>query len=120
MEMQYFIKFGEQMKWYEYWKEICFKWYFVLGMFKEMLCFYDYGENLVYYVDVVVDIQFNFLFGFKELEGIYSWMDFDLGVYQEFFGKKLQFFDFEIKESYVFYVLEIFIGCDWMFLVIML
>lgn len=75
------------MKWYEYWKEIWLNWYLFLGLGKENYCFYDY-EKLVYYVNVVVDIEFNFFFGFKELEGIYFRIDFDLKVYEEYLGKK--------------------------------
>ncbi|KGE89418.1 glycine--tRNA ligase [Phaeodactylibacter xiamenensis] len=119
MEMQYFIKPGEQMKWYEYWKETRLKWHLALGTPKEMLRFHDHGENLAHYADAAADIQFNFPFGFKELEGIHSRTDFDLGAHQELSGKKLQFFDPETKESYVPYVLETSIGCDRMFLATM-
>ncbi|NBC09716.1 MAG: glycine--tRNA ligase [Bacteroidetes bacterium] len=119
MEMQYFIKPGEQLKWYEYWKEARMKWHLALGTPKEKLRFHDHGENLAHYADAAADIQFEFPFGFKELEGIHSRTDFDLGAHQELSGKKLQFFDPETKESYVPYVLETSIGSDRMFLAMM-
>jgi len=119
MEMQYFIKPGEQMKWYEYWKEARMKWHLALGMPEDMLRFHDHGENLAHYADAAADIQFAFPFGFKELEGIHSRTDFDLGAHQELSGRKLQFFDPATKESYVPYVLETSIGSDRMFLAAM-
>lgn len=119
MEMQYFIKPGDQLKWYEYWKEARMKWHLALGTPAEKLRFHDHGENLAHYADAAADIQFEFPFGFKELEGIHSRTDFDLGAHQELSGRKLQFFDPETKESYVPYVLETSIGSDRMFLAMM-
>jgi glycyl-tRNA synthetase len=115
MEMQYFIQPGTQMKWYEYWKETRLKWHQAMGTPAEKLRFHDH-DNLAHYADAAVDIQFQFPFGFKELEGIHSRTDFDLGSHQELSGKKLQYFDPETKESYVPYVLETSIGVDRMFL----
>ncbi len=115
MEMQFFIKPGTQMKWYEYWKESRLKWHKAIGHESENLRFHDH-DNLAHYADAAVDIQFNFPFGFKELEGIHSRTDFDLASHQEHSGKKLQYFDPETKESYIPYVLETSIGCDRMFL----
>ncbi|MEO1262680.1 MAG: glycine--tRNA ligase [Bacteroidota bacterium] len=118
MEMQYFIKPGTQQKWYEYWKEVRMKWHTALGTPAEKLRFHDH-ENLAFYADAAVDIEFEFPFGFKELEGIHSRTDHDLGQHQKYTGKKLQYFDPETKESYVPYVLETSIGCDRMFLATM-
>ena len=115
MEMQFFIKPGTQMQWYDYWKETRMKWHLALGTPQEKLRFHDH-DNLAHYADAAVDIQFEFPFGFKELEGIHSRTDFDLSAHQELSGKKLQYFDPETKESYVPYVLETSIGCDRMFL----
>ncbi|MCB0638370.1 MAG: glycine--tRNA ligase [Lewinella sp.] len=115
MEMQYFIQPGTQMEWYEYWKETRLKWHKALGTPANKLRFHDH-DNLAHYADAAVDIQFEFPFGFKELEGIHSRTDFDLGSHQELSGKKLQYFDPETKESYVPYVLETSIGVDRMFL----
>lgn len=115
MEMQFFIAPGTQAEWYEYWKEYRMKWHLALGTPAEKLRFHDH-DNLAHYADAAVDIQFEFPFGFKELEGIHSRTDFDLGSHQELSGKKLQYFDPERNESYVPYVVETSIGADRMFL----
>lgn len=115
MEMQYFIKPGTEMKWYDYWKQTRLDWHTALGTPAEKLRFHDH-ENLAHYANAAVDIQFDFPFGFKELEGIHSRTDFDLSSHQELSGKKLQYFDPELGENYVPYVLETSIGCDRMFL----
>ena len=118
MEMQFFIQPGTQKKWYEYWKEARMKWHTALGTPAEKLRFHDH-EKLAHYADAAADIEFEFPFGFKELEGIHSRTDFDLTEHQKLSGKKLQYFDPETKESYVPYVLETSIGCDRMFLAMM-
>lgn len=118
MEMQFFIKPGTEMEWYKYWKETRLKWHKALGHPAEKLRFHDH-DNLAHYANAAVDIQFDFPFGFKELEGIHSRTDFDLSSHQELSGKKLQYFDPQTNESYVPYVLETSIGCDRMFLATM-
>lgn len=115
MEMQFFIKPGTQQEWYKYWKEARLKWHKALGTPDDNLRFHDH-DNLAHYADAAVDIQFKFPFGFKELEGIHSRTNFDLTSHQELSGKKLQYFDPELKENYVPYVLETSIGVDRMFL----
>jgi glycyl-tRNA synthetase len=115
MEMQFFIQPGSEMKWYEYWKETRLRWHKALGTSDDKLRFHDH-ENLAHYANAAVDIQFEFPFGFRELEGIHSRTDFDLSQHQELSGKKLQYFDPELNENYVPYVLETSIGCDRMFL----
>ena len=118
MEMQFFIRPGTQPEWYKYWKEARMKWHEAMGHPAEKLRFHDH-DNLAHYADAAVDIQFDFPFGFKELEGIHSRTDFDLGAHQELSGKKLQFFDPELNENYVPYVVETSIGADRMFLATM-
>jgi glycyl-tRNA synthetase len=115
MEMQFFIQPGSEMEWYRYWKETRLNWHKALGTDASKLRFHDH-ENLAHYANAAVDIQFEFPFGFRELEGIHSRTDFDLGAHQELSGKKLQYFDPELNENYVPYVLETSIGCDRMFL----
>ena len=115
MEMQYFIPPGSEMEWYEYWKEERMKWHLALGTPKENLRFHKH-ENLAHYANAAADIEYQFPFGFKELEGIHSRTDFDLKSHQELSGKKLQYFDPETNENYIPYVLETSIGCDRMFL----
>jgi len=118
MEMQFFVRPGEEMKWYEYWKETRLKWHLSLGLGEENYRFHDH-EKLAHYANAATDIEFDFPFGFKELEGIHSRTDFDLKAHEEFSGKKLQFFDPELNESYVPYVVETSIGLDRMFLAIL-
>lgn len=118
MEMQFFIQPGTQEKWYEYWKEARMKWHEVIGSPKEKLRFHDH-DNLAHYADAATDIQFEFPFGFKELEGIHSRTDFDLKSHQELSGRKISYFDPELQENYVPYVLETSIGADRMFLAVM-
>jgi glycyl-tRNA synthetase len=118
MEMQFFIRPGTEMEWYIYWKEARMKWHRALGTPHYKLRFHDH-DTLAHYANAAVDIQFEFPFGFKELEGIHSRTDFDLGAHQELSGKKLQYFDPEIKENYVPYVVETSIGVDRMFLALM-
>ena len=117
MEMQFFVRPGEEMKWYEYWKETRLKWHHSLGLGVENYRFHDH-DNLAHYANAATDIEFNFPFGFKELEGIHSRTDFDLKAHEEHSGKKLQFFDPELNESYVPYVVETSIGLDRMFLAV--
>lgn len=114
MEMQFFIRPGSQVEWYQYWKEARLKWHKAINP-SEKLKFKDH-DNLAHYADAAVDIQFEFPFGFKELEGIHSRTDYDLGRHQEFSGKKMQYFDPELNESYIPYVVETSVGCDRMFL----
>jgi glycyl-tRNA synthetase len=118
MEMQFFVKPGEEMNFYSYWKDMRLKWHLALGIDASKYRYHDH-ENLAHYANAAVDIQFEFPFGFKELEGIHSRTDFDLKQHQEFSGKKLTFFDPESNESYVPYVVETSIGLDRMFLAIM-
>lgn len=117
MEMQYFVRPGDEIKWYEYWKDVRYKWHMSLGMGAENYRFHDH-EKLAHYANAATDIEFDFPFGFKELEGIHSRTDFDLKAHEEFSGKKLQFFDPELNKSYVPYVIETSIGLDRMFLAV--
>ena len=118
MEMQFFIRPGSEMEWYEYWKNARMQWHLALGTDASKLKFKDH-DNLAHYANAAVDIQFEFPFGFKELEGIHSRTDYDLSQHQQFSGKKLQYFDTELNQSYVPYVVETSVGCDRMFLAMM-
>ncbi|MFH0894380.1 MAG: glycine--tRNA ligase [Bacteroidota bacterium] len=117
MEMQYFVKPGEEMQWFKHWKEQRMKWHLALGIPENKYRFHDH-EKLAHYANAATDIEFEFPFGFKELEGIHSRTDFDLSAHQKFSGKKLQFFDPETNESYVPYVVETSIGLDRTFLAV--
>ncbi|MGV9002659.1 glycine--tRNA ligase [Flavobacterium sp.] len=117
MEMQFFVKPGEEMKWYEYWKETRLNWHLSLGLGKENYRFHDH-EKLAHYANAAADIEFDFPFGFKELEGIHSRTDFDLKAHEQFSGKKLQYFDTETNSNYTPYVVETSVGLDRMFLAV--
>ncbi|NNJ88785.1 MAG: glycine--tRNA ligase [Eudoraea sp.] len=118
MEMQFFIRPGTQKEWYENWKNTRMRWHLSLGLGRENYRFHDH-EKLAHYADAAADIEFKFPFGFKELEGIHSRTDFDLASHEKFSGKKLQYFDPELEESYVPYVVETSIGLDRMFLAVL-
>jgi glycyl-tRNA synthetase len=111
MEMQFFIRPGTQKQWYEYWKEARMKWHLSLGIPKEKYRYHDHVK-LAHYADAACDIEYDFPIGFKEVEGIHSRTDFDLKSHQEYSKKKLQYFDNEINENYIPYVIETSIGLD--------
>ena len=117
MEMQYFVKPGDQKKWYETWKERRMLWHYSLGFKKENYRFHDH-DKLAHYADAATDIQFKFPFGFKELEGIHSRTDFDLGNHEKFSGKKLKYYDIDSDKKYTPFVVETSIGLDRLFLAI--
>ncbi|MBI9034718.1 MAG: glycine--tRNA ligase [Bacteroidales bacterium] len=118
MEMQFFVRPGTEMEWFEYWKDMRIKWHHSLGMPANKYRFHDH-EKLAHYANAAADIEFDFPMGFKELEGIHSRTNFDLNAHQELSGKKIQYFDPEINESYTPYVVETSIGLDRMFLAVM-
>tara|TARA_B100000900_G_scaffold234739_1_gene199274 strand:+ start:10696 stop:12243 length:1548 start_codon:yes stop_codon:yes gene_type:complete len=118
MEMQFFVRPGEEMKWFKYWKNFRLKWHQALNIGENKYRLHDH-ETLAHYANAAADIEFDFPFGFKELEGIHSRTDFDLKSHQKFSGKKMQYFDSEINESYVPYVIETSIGLDRMFLAVL-
>ena len=115
MEMQFFVRPGSELDFYAHWKAERMRWHLALGTPADKLKFKDH-DNLAHYANAAVDIQFEFPFGFRELEGIHSRTDFDLAAHQTLSGRKLQYFDPELNESYVPYVVETSIGCDRMFL----
>jgi glycyl-tRNA synthetase len=118
MEMQFFVRPGEEMKWYEYWKETRSNWHKKLGLGDQNYRFHDHLK-LAHYANAAADIEFNFPMGFKELEGIHSRTDFDLKQHEKFSGKKLQYFDPELNQNYVPYVVETSVGLDRMFLAVL-
>ena len=118
MEMQFFVKPGTQKEWYEHWKNERMNWHLNLGIAANKYRFHDHVK-LAHYADAALDIEYEFPFGFKEVEGIHSRTDYDLTRHQEFSKKKLQYFDTEINQHYVPYVIETSIGLDRMFLLIL-
>jgi glycyl-tRNA synthetase len=115
MEMQFFVPPGTELEWFKTWKELRMKWHLALGFGDEKYRFHDH-DKLAHYANAATDIEFEFPFGFKEVEGIHSRTDFDLASHQEYSGKKLQYFDPDTNKSYVPYVIETSIGLDRMFL----
>ncbi len=118
MEMQFFVRPGEEMKWYEYWKETRANWHKKLGLGDNLYRFHDHIK-LAHYANAAADIEFDFPMGFKELEGIHSRTDFDLKQHEQFSGKKLQYFDPELNQNYVPFVVETSVGLDRMFLAVL-
>jgi len=130
MEMQFFIRPGAQKEWYEFWKNERMNWHlelfeqqgshnpFLEAQVKQKFRFHDHVK-LPHYADAACDIEYDFPIGFKEVEGIHSRTDFDLKNHQEFSKKKMQYFDSEINQNYIPYVIETSIGLDRMFLLIM-
>ena len=125
MEMQYFVRPGTQMEWFAKWKETRLKWHLALGISPEKYRYHEHVK-LAHYADAAFDIEFDFPFGFKEVEGIHSRTDFDLSQHQKFSGKKMQYFDPELGPddkpygNYIPYVIETSIGLDRMFLLTMI
>lgn len=118
MEMQYFVKPGTEMEWYNRWKEKRMSWHRSLGFSGDKYRFHDHLK-LAHYANAACDIEFEFPFGFKELEGIHSRTDFDLKNHEKYSGKKLQYFDTDDNQSYIPYVVETSIGLDRMFLAVL-
>ncbi len=111
MEMQFFIRPGTQKEWYEYWKATRMKWHLSLGISPDKYRFHDHVK-LAHYADAACDIEYEFPMGFKEVEGIHSRTDFDLKNHQEYSKKKLTYFDTELNQHYIPYVVETSIGLD--------
>ena len=118
MEKQFFVRPGSELEWFEKWKEARLAWHKALGLGDEKYRYHDH-DKLAHYANAATDIEFEFPFGFKELEGIHSRTDFDLAQHQQFSGRKMQYFDPETGESYVPYVVETSIGLDRTFLAIL-
>ena len=115
MEMQFFVKPGDEMQWFDYWRRARLAWHKALGLGDEKYRYHDH-EKLAHYANAATDIEFQMPFGFKEVEGIHSRTNFDLSQHEKFSGKNIKYFDPELGESYVPYVIETSIGVDRMFL----
>jgi glycyl-tRNA synthetase len=113
MEMQYFVKPGTDGEWLEYWKGERLNWYHRLGLAPEKLRLHEHGQDeLAHYAKAAFDIQYEFPFGWKELEGIHDRTDFDLTRHIECSGKDLSYFDDQSHEKYVPYIVETSAGLD--------
>ena len=113
MEMQFFVNPEEDEKWFEYWKEERLKWFSRLGIRKEKLRFHEHKDTeLAHYAKKAFDVEYEFPFGWQEIEGIHNRTDFDLSRHQEFSGKDLRYFDDSRGEKYIPYIIETSVGCD--------
>ena len=113
MEMQFFVKPETDVEWFEYWKEQRIQWHQDLGIRKEKLRFHAHGEGeLAHYAKAAFDIEYEFSFGWQELEGIHNRTDFDLSKHQEYSKKDMSYFDDRTRERYVPYIIETSAGCD--------
>lgn len=123
MEMQFFVRPGTELQWYEYWKSERLKWHQSLGIPSEKLRYHDHTK-LAHYANAAVDIEFEFPFGFKELEGIHSRTDYDLKQHQALSKKKMQYYDNDLDANgkpygnYIPYVVETSVGLDRLFLTV--
>jgi glycyl-tRNA synthetase len=122
MEMQFFVRPGTEGEWYDTWKAARRRFHEAIGLPAEKLRFHDH-DKLAHYAKAAVDIEYEFPFGFKEMEGIHSRGDFDLTQHQNLSRKKQQYFDNDIDETtgkpygnYVPYVVETSVGADRLFL----
>jgi glycyl-tRNA synthetase len=113
MEMEFFVPPAEDTLWYAYWKKERFDWYVAYGIRTENLRLRDHAQDeLAHYAKACCDVEYNFPFGWSELEGIANRTDFDLRQHSEHSGKSLAFFDEESKQHYLPYVIEPAAGAD--------
>ena len=121
MEMQFFVKPGDDEEWFEYWKAQRMKWMRTLGLRQEKLRFHQHGpDELAHYAKAAFDIEYEFPFGWKEFEGIHNRSDFDLSRHQKYSGKKLEYLDITTKEKFIPFVVETSTGADRLTLVVLI
>ncbi|HEV8717327.1 MAG TPA: glycine--tRNA ligase [Candidatus Binatia bacterium] len=122
MEMEFFVKPGADEEWFDYWREQRMKWYTSrLGIKPANLRFHHYEKDeLAHYAKACSDIEYQYPFGWSELEGIANRTDFDLRQHAEYSGKDLTFFDEESRERYLPYVIEPAVGVDRILLIVLL
>jgi glycyl-tRNA synthetase len=121
MEMEFFVEPGTDDKWFEYWVGERWRWYLDLGLHEEKLRFRPHEpDELAHYAKAATDIEYEFPFGWQELEGIANRTDFDLRQHQEASGEDLTFYDQENDRRYLPYVVEPAAGVDRILLVFLL
>jgi glycyl-tRNA synthetase len=122
MELEFFVKPGEDEKWHEYWKKERLQWYLDLGIKKTNVRLRDYKKaELAHYSKATADVEYDYPFGgWGELEGIANRTDYDLRRHMEASGKDLTYFDEETKEKFVPFVVEPAVGIDRIMLALML
>jgi glycyl-tRNA synthetase len=117
MEMQFFVKPGSDVDWFNYWKQERLKWFVELGMREEKLQFHQHEpDKLAHYAKDAFDIEYEFPFGWGEIEGIHNRTDYDLTRHEEYSGKSLKFFDEQARERYIPYIIETSAGASRSFM----
>ncbi|MCB9249550.1 MAG: glycine--tRNA ligase [Ignavibacteriales bacterium] len=117
MEMQYFVKPSEDKQHYDAWKAARIEWYKNLGMTADKLRYHDHPKDkLAHYAKEATDIEYEFPFGWGEIEGIHNRTDFDLSQHEKFSGKSQKYFDDEMKEKYIPFVIETSAGASRSFM----
>jgi len=120
MEMQFFVKPGTDMEWFERWREWRMEWHKSIGLNPAKLRWHAHGPGeLAHYAKAAFDIEYEFPFGWQEIEGVHNRSDFDLGRHQEYSGKKLEYFDQAANERYLPYIVETSAGADRVTLTLM-
>jgi glycyl-tRNA synthetase len=120
MEMQFFVKPGTDEEWFERWRTWRLEWHHALGLTPARLRFSQHGPGeLAHYAKAAFDIQYEFPFGWQEIEGIHNRTDFDLGRHQQYSGKKLEYFDQAASARYLPYIVETSAGADRVTLTVM-
>ena len=113
MEMEFFVKPGEDDAWHEHWIRQRFEWYLALGIREENLRIRAHEpDELAHYAKATSDIEYRFPWGWGELEGIANRTDFDLSQHQAASGRNLKYFDQALNEHYFPYVIEPAAGVD--------
>jgi glycyl-tRNA synthetase len=113
MEMQFFVKPGSDSEWFEHWREWRMAWHLALGLAPARLRWHEHGPGeLAHYAKAAYDIEYEFPFGWNEIEGVHNRTDFDLKRHQEHSGKKLEYFDQAANERYLPYIVETSAGAD--------
>lgn len=115
MEMQYFVKPDTAQNWFDYWKVERLEWFKNLGMTTTKLRYHDH-EKLAHYADAATDIEYEFPFGWGEIEGIHNRTNYDLSRHEQFSSKSLKYFDEESKEKYVPFIIETSAGASRSFM----
>jgi glycyl-tRNA synthetase len=120
MEMQFFVKPGTDMEWFERWREWRMAWHHAIGLNPAKLRWHAHGPGeLAHYAKAAYDIEYEFPFGWNEIEGIHNRSDFDLGRHQEYSGKRLDYFDQPNNERFLPYIVETSAGADRVTLTVM-
>lgn len=115
MEMQFFVNPKDAGKWYDYWKAARLEWFKSLGMTPTKLRYHDHIK-LAHYAASATDIEYEFPFGWGEIEGIHNRTNYDLSRHEEYSGKSLKYFDDETKEKYVPFIIETSAGASRSFM----